>query len=228
MLNRFYFYEKLNKNYEYNTLFLSTIISKFKSIDVKKMNIGILLFDEVEVLDFAGPYEVFAITTDSHNKKLFNVFTVAQKYEITARNGLSIKSDYLLENCPCIDILVVPGGYGAETIELYNAHLLDWIKLKNQTTNITFSICTGAFILAEAGLLDGLRATTHWMDISRLEAEYPKITVIKDVRFVDENKIITSAGISSGINASLHVVSKVTNRDVALNTARRMEFEADC
>lgn len=94
-------------------------------------------------------------------------------------------------------------------------------------SNITFSICTGAFILAEAGLLDGLNATTHWMDISRLEAEYPKITVMKDVRFVDENKIITSAGISSGINASLYVVSKVTNRDVALNTARRMEFETD-
>ena len=91
MLNRCYFYEKSNKNYGYNALFISTIISKFKSIDVKKMNIGILLFDEVEVLDFAGPYEVFAITTDSHNKKLFNVFTVAQKHEITARNGLSVK-----------------------------------------------------------------------------------------------------------------------------------------
>ena len=120
---------------------------------MKKMNVGILLFDEVEVLDFAGPYETFAVTIDNNNNKVFNVFTVAQKHEISARNGLLVTADYLLENSPHIDILVVPGGYGAETVELYNKTLLNWINLKHQTTNITFSICTGAFILAEAGLL---------------------------------------------------------------------------
>lgn len=194
---------------------------------MKKMNVGILLFDEVEVLDFSGPYETFAVTLDNNNNKVFNVFTVAQKHEISARNGLLVTADYLLENAPHIDILVIPGGYGAETVELYNKTLLNWINLKHQTTNITFSICTGAFILAESGLLDGLNATTHWMDLSRLEGEYPNITVIKDVKFVDQGKIITSAGISSGINASLHIVSKVANREIALNTAKRMEFEAD-
>lgn len=191
------------------------------------MNVGILLFDEVEVLDFAGPYETFAVTIDNNNNKVFNVFTVAQKHEISARNGLLVTADYLLENSPYIDILVIPGGYGAETVELYNKTLLNWINLKHQTTNITFSICTGAFILAEAGLLDGLNATTHWMDLSRLENEYPNITVSKGVKFVDQGKIITSAGISSGINASLHIISKVATHEIALNTAKRMEFEAD-
>jgi transcriptional regulator GlxA family with amidase domain len=203
------------------------LIAQFNNDRYEKMNVGILLFDEVEVLDFAGPYEVFAITIDHDHKKIFNVFTVAQKHEISARNGLVVKSDYLLEQAPQIDILVIPGGYGAETVELYNTQLLDWIKEKHQTTQITFSICTGAFILAESGLLNGLNATTHWMDLSRLDAQYPQITVIKGVKFVDEHKIITAAGISSGINASLHIVSKLTHRKIALNTARRMEFEAD-
>ena len=193
----------------------------------KKMNVAILLFDEVELLDFAGPYEVFAITRDHQNHKVFNVFTVAQKHEISARNGLLVKSDYLLDNCPDIDILVIPGGYGAETVELYNKALISWIKLKHHTANITFSICTGAFILAEAGLLDGLSATTHWMDLTRLEADYPNIKVIKEVKFVDQDKIITSAGISSGINASLYLVSKLASKEIALNTAKRMEFEVN-
>lgn len=191
------------------------------------MNVGILLFDEVEVLDFAGPYEVFAITTDDAHQKLFHVFTVAQKHEISARNGLVVKSDYLLAQAPHIDILVIPGGLGAETVELYNNELLAWIKATHQTTQLTCSICTGAFILAETGLLNGLEATTHWMDLARLETQYPEITVLKGVRYVDQGKIITAAGISSGIHASLYAVSKLTQRDIAVNTAKRMEFEAD-
>lgn len=189
------------------------------------INIGILLFDEVEVLDFAGPYEVFGISLDDNNNRIFNVLTIAQKHEISARNGLVVKCDYLLEDCPQLDILVIPGGYGAETVELYNTTLLNWIRQQHYTTQMTFSICTGAFILAEAGLLNGLSATTHWMDLERLETQYPQINVIKNVKFVDQDKILTAAGISSGIHASLYVVAKVTTREIALNTAKRMEFE---
>ena len=191
------------------------------------MNVGILLFDEVEVLDFAGPFEAFAITTDQNHQKIFNVFTIAEKEEISARNGLIVKSTYQLENTPSIDVLVIPGGYGAETVELYNRSLLDWIKQRHQTTKITLSVCTGAFILAETGLLDGLSATTHWMDLQRFEDDYPKINVIRNVRYVDQGQIITSAGISSGIHASLYVIATLFDRDIALDTANRMEFDTD-
>lgn len=191
------------------------------------MNVGILLFDEVEVLDFAGPYEAFALTTDQHNQRIFNVFTVAEKEEISARNGLIVKSKFRLEDAPPIDILVIPGGYGAETVELYNTTLLNWIKQRHQTTKITLSVCTGAFILAETGLLDELAATTHWMDLQRLEDDYPKIQVIQNVRYVDQGQIMTSAGISSGIHASLYVIAKLTQREIALVTAKRMEFDTD-
>ncbi|ALH95889.1 DJ-1/PfpI family protein [Acinetobacter equi] len=189
------------------------------------IDVGILLFDEVEVLDFAGPFEVFSITTNEKEQKLFNVFTIAEKRQIYARNGLEVNAKYLLDNIPNIDILVIPGGHGAEMIELYNTKLLQWVKEQYKTTKIIFSVCTGAFILAEAGLLDRLNATTHWMDMERLAKDYPKVHVIKNVRYVDENKIITSAGISSGIHTSLYLVAKMFGRGIALKTAKRMEFD---
>lgn len=189
------------------------------------INVGILLFDEVEVLDFAGPFEVFSIAINEKEQKVFNVFTIAEKRQIYARNGLEVNAKYLLDNIPNLDILVIPGGYGGEMIELYNIKLLKWIKEQYRTTKIIFSVCTGAFILAEAGLLDRLNVTTHWMDIDRLAKDYPSIRIVKNVRYVDENKIITSAGISSGIHASLYLVAKMFGRDVALKTAKRMEFD---
>ena len=189
------------------------------------INVGILLFDEVEVLDFAGPFEVFSIAINEKEQKVFNVFTIAEKRQIYARNGLEVNAKYLLDNIPNLDILVIPGGYGREMIELYNIKLLKWIKEQYRATKIIFSVCTGAFILAEAGLLDRLNVTTHWMDIDRLAKDYPSIRIVKNVRYVDENKIITSAGISSGIHASLYLVAKMFGRDVALKTAKRMEFD---
>lgn len=193
---------------------------------MKLTNVGILLFDEVEVLDFAGPFEVFAIT-QRNNKKVFNVFTVAEKKELTARNGLEVNAKYFLDDCPDIDILVIPGGYGAEHVELYNEALIEWVKKQHQSAKITFSICTGAFILAEAKILDGLKATTHWMDYDRLENDYPHVNVIRNVRYVDEDKVITAGGISSGINTSLYLISRLLGADIAVETAKRMEFDCE-
>ncbi|RKG31784.1 DJ-1/PfpI family protein [Acinetobacter tianfuensis] len=190
------------------------------------MNLGILLFDEVEVLDFAGPFEVFSICSGSEQQKLFNVFTVSEQPEVTARNGLQVKSHYTLDTAPHIDILVIPGGLGAETVEMYNPRLRQWLLQRHAQAQLTFSICTGAFILAEAGLLNGLKATTHWMDIARLTQEYPQIEVLSDVKYVDEGKIITAAGISSGINASLYIVAKLHGLEIAKQTAKRMEYDA--
>lgn len=190
------------------------------------MNVGILLFNEVEVLDFAGPFEVFSICSNANQQKLFNVFTLSEQAEVRARNGLVVNSHYHLDTAPDIDILVIPGGLGAETIEMYNQPLLQWILKRHQHSQMTFSICTGAFILAEAGLLNGLKATTHWMDIERLTQDYPQIEVLSDVKYVDEGHIITAAGISSGINASLYLISKLHGVEIAQHTAKRMEFDA--
>jgi transcriptional regulator GlxA family with amidase domain len=190
-------------------------------------NVGILLFNEVEVLDFAGPFEVFSITTiDKNGGKGFNVSTLSyQSGLITARNGLKLIAEKQLEEVSGIDILIIPGGYGAEKIEIFNIKLLDWIKKVSATTQITASVCTGAFLLAKAGLLDGLEATTHWMDIDEFESTFPFVKAIRNVRFIDKGSIITSAGISAGIEMSLHIVKRLYGVDVAMATAKRMEYQ---
>ncbi len=193
----------------------------------KKQNVGIFIFNEVEVLDLAGPFEVFSLA-EKDNEKLFNVTTISEKGEIIqARNGLKILPDARFDDKINFDILIIPGGYGAEEIEIHNHQVIHWIKEQKETVNILASVCTGAFLLAKSGLLDHKKATTHWMDIARLEEEYPKIEVIRDLKFVDEGNIITSGGISAGINMSFHIVKKLFGHQIAVNTAKRMEYDID-
>ena len=191
--------------------------------------IGILLFNEVEVMDFAGPFEVFSITENEVGKeKAFEVHTIARKKElIIARNGLKIQPDYDFHDAPQFDILIIPGGYGAEEIEIHNQETIDWIKSSFTRVQMMASVCTGAFLLAKAGLLDGRQATTHWMDLDRLEEHYPQVRVIRDVKFVDAFPIITSGGISAGINMSFYIVKKLLGLKVAKITAKRMEYDID-
>lgn len=192
-------------------------------------NVGILIFNEVEVLDFAGPFEVFSIATaEDKQSKLFCVKTIAEtKKTISARNGLKVTPDYDFDDCLGLDILIIPGGYGAEEIEIHNHRLLSWIQQRAADTPIVASVCTGAFLLAEAGLLNGKRATTHWMDIDRLEREYPKLSVQRNVKFVDEGSILTAGGISAGINLSFYLLNKLYGNAVANETAKRMEYDID-
>ena len=193
--------------------------------------VGILLFKEVEVLDFAGPFEVFSLTENDSSGKHFNVITIAEyKSPISARNGLTIIPDYSFDHHPDIDVLVIPGGYGAEKVEINNPVVIDWIVSQCKLVELTLSVCTGALLLAKAGLLAGKSATTHWMDLDNL-ASYPNINVISNTRYVDasdENiQLITSAGISAGIHASLYCVEKLIDRQNMQTTARRMEFDID-
>lgn len=189
--------------------------------------VGILLFNEVEVLDFAGPFEVFSIATLlKSNEKPFIVKTISEDGElVTARNGLKVKPDFSFSNHPSLDIVVIPGGFGAEQIEINNSSVIEWIKNQQSRVEFMTSICTGALLLAKAGILDGKKATTHWMDIDRLEQEFPNVSVQRDVKFVDEDTIITSGGISAGINMSFHLISRLHGKDVAIKTAKRMEYE---
>ena len=193
--------------------------------------VGILLFNEVEVLDFAGPFEVFSLAEDRAKKnKLFKVITIAQHHSpISARNGLKVIPDYSFDDHPVIDILVIPGGYGAEKIEISNQIAISWIATQSNLAELTLSVCTGAFLLAEAGLLTGKVATTHWMDVDSLAMSYPDVEVVSNTRYVDasdeNSNLVTSAGISAGIHASLYCVEKLIDTNTAHSTARRMEFE---
>jgi transcriptional regulator GlxA family with amidase domain len=190
-----------------------------------KIKVAILLFNEVELLDFAGPYEVFA-NAFQEGEALYNVFTVGEKSTtIKARYGLKVTPDYDFQNAPDSDILVVPGGYGAEHIEIKNPVLLQWIMQQKKKVQIVASVCTGAFLLAEAGLLNGLKATTHWLDYERLQDEYPEIEVVRDVRFIDQGNVITAGGISAGITMALYIVERLSGAEVARVTARRIEIE---
>ncbi len=191
--------------------------------------VGILIFDEVEVLDFCGPFEVFSVSRPEGVKddesRLFEVFTIAEEEKtVRCRGGLLVQPHHTLENAPPLDIVIVPGGQGTRR-ERHNQTLLDWLEAQNEQTELTLSVCTGAFLLAERGLLDGKKATTHWGSVGFMRETYPKVEMLEEVRYVDEGRIVTSAGISAGIDMSLHVVEKLHGRAVAQWTARRMEYE---
>lgn len=194
---------------------------------MQQWKVGILLFNEVEVLDFAGPFEVFSITTyPESGVKPFEVGTVAQTKElIRTRNGLQVLPDFSFADNPRFDILIVPGGYGAEEIEIQNDVMINWIRKQMSKVTLMASVCTGAFLLAKAGLLDGKIATTHWMDIDRLEREFRKVTLRRGVKYVDESSIITSGGISAGINMSFFIITKLIGEEIARATAKRMEYD---
>ena len=192
--------------------------------------VGIYLFDDVEILDFAGPLEVFFTASrvksrlEPNTPKLFEVITLAEKDQmIDARGGLTIQPKFTISNHPEIDILIIPGGI--VTAELENRALIDWIAKTANTAAITASVCTGSFLLGKAGLLNGKSATTHWEDIQDMRSMFPDVDVLAEKRWVDTGSIVTSAGISAGIDMSLHLVSRLENEDLARRTARQMDFD---
>jgi transcriptional regulator GlxA family with amidase domain len=194
-------------------------------------NVGILIFPDVEILDFCGPFEVFASATlpaqtdGGPEMRLFEVFTIAERSELVAcRGGLLVQPNHTLDDHPPLDLVVIPGGYGTLR-EQENPVILDWITRQRRTGALTTSVCTGAFLLGAAGLLDGLRATTHWTTIDGLRTHLPATDVLADVRIVDEGEIITSAGVSAGIDMALHVVRRLHGPEVARRTARDMEYD---
>ena len=190
------------------------------------MQVGIYIFDNVEVLDFAGPYEVFtcASRVNRGETPLFNVFTVGESLTpVHARAGLKIDPDFSLADHPDIDCLIIPGGL--INAELDKQNVIEWICQQSSKAKITASVCTGAFLLAAAGILEGKSATTHWEDIADLRAMFPQLAVKEGVRWVDEGAIVSSAGISAGIDMSLHLVERLKERDLALRTAKQLEFD---
>ncbi len=197
--------------------------------DSQPRTVGILIFDDVEVLDFCGPFEVFAtarpLEDSSDEARLFQVVTIAEEDRIIhCRGDLLVQPHHTIDDHPALDILVVPGGQGTRR-ERLNGRLLDWITAQNESIELTTSVCTGAFLLAERGLLDGRRATTHWASVDWMREHYPSVTMLADQRVVDEGHVITSAGVSAGIDMALHVVGRLHGPEVAAWTARRMEYD---
>lgn len=193
--------------------------------------VGILIFDDVEVLDFCGPFEVFSVARPvgehGDEDRLFEAVTIAEEDRIVnCRGGLMMKPHFTTDDHPPLDILVVPGGQGTRR-ERLNDGLLDWIAAQHSQTEVTASVCTGAFLLAQRGFLDGKRATTHWNSVEWMQDQYPEVRMLSDTRVVDEGRIITSAGISAGIDMSLQLVGRLHGEEVAAWTARRMEYESE-
>jgi transcriptional regulator GlxA family with amidase domain len=191
---------------------------------IRTRNVAILIFNDVEVLDFCGPFEVFSVTNETHSLKPFNVYTVAEQDKpVIARNNLSVNPRYTINNCPKPDILIVPGGQGTRK-EMNNPVIVNWVKESFDHLELLLSVCTGALVLAKAGLLDGLTATTHHETLDLLKKAAPHTKIVKDERFVDNGKIILSAGISAGIDMSFYVVEKLLDKNAVLATSKHMEY----
>ncbi len=195
-----------------------------------RKRVGILVFDDVEVLDFCGPFEVFSVTLLDEEKRReesspFEAFLVADNEDLViTTGGMKVVPDHTLETCPALDILVVPGGWGTRR-EAGNKALLEWISTRASEVETLASVCTGSMLLGEANLLEGRRATTHWKSLDRMESSFPNVEVIRDEHVVEDGgDVMTSAGISAGIELALRLVAKYHGEKVARNTARYMEY----
>jgi putative intracellular protease/amidase/YHS domain-containing protein len=198
----------------------ATFLERPEESDHPVRNVAILVFNGMELLDFAGPAEVFS---NAGRGPTFNVYTVAATREpITSQGLVTTTPRHTFADCPRPDIVVVPGG-NTRTLAK-EEKTLDWIRQSASQAEIVLSVCTGAFVLANAGLLDGQEATTHWASIERLRQQFPKTTVREKRRFVDNGKIVTAAGVSAGIDASLHVVERLLGQGAARETAKYMEY----
>jgi transcriptional regulator GlxA family with amidase domain len=194
------------------------------------LTVGILIFDQVEVLDVAGPFEVFSITRLNEERRQeessspFRILLVSEKLcLVLAIGGVRFTPDVTIDNCPELDLLIVPGGWGTRT-EVKNVNLLKWIANRASKNMLTASVCTGSSLLGKAGLLDGREATTHWRAFDFLSQSAPNAYIREDVRFTLSDPIFTSAGISAGIDMALLIVSHFFGSKIGQATARQMEY----
>ncbi|GFZ84805.1 AraC family transcriptional regulator [Compostibacillus humi] len=205
---------------------------------MKRRKVGILLFDYVDVLDFSGPAEVLALAANNNAEQMltlykkelmptrpFEVFTVSKMgEEIITHSKIKVKPDYSFETCPETDILIIPGGpLRAVQSIAKNERIIDWISSRKRNDYIC-SVCTGAIILSETGLLNGRKATTHHLALTLLQNKYPEIQVIPNKKVVHDGNIITSGGVSSGIHMALYLIEQIMGKSAAERTRKVIEF----
>ena len=203
------------------------------ALNGNRLKVAILVYDQVEVLDFAGPYEVFTTASRmqrrlrpelaAHDGDLFEVVAVARtRQPIMARAGLQVLPDADFTTCPQADVLIVPGGVVDAAMQ--SAETLAWIAGVSAQARITASVCTGSFLLAASGVITTERVTTHWEDLNDLRQRFARLEVCDQVRWVDHGRVLTSAGISAGLDMSLHLVARLGGEELALRTARQMDY----
>ncbi|MEM9305485.1 MAG: DJ-1/PfpI family protein [Pseudomonadota bacterium] len=191
--------------------------------------LGIFIFDDVEVLDFCGPFEVFSVTRLDAAKRMetsspFDVRLIAATADpISTRGGMRVTPDHSIADCPDLDILLVPGGVGTRPL-IDDEPTIDWLRTVGGEVELLTSVCTGSLLLAAAGHLTGRPATTHWMALDLMAERFPDVTVVRDRHFVIDGAIATSAGISAGIDLSLRLVSQLCGEAAGRETARYMEY----
>ncbi len=196
---------------------------------MERKRVGIALFENIEVLDFCGPFEVFSVTRLNEERRReepspFEVLLVAEKDRpVITTGGMKVIPDHTFASCPKLDILVVPGGWGTRK-ELKNPAMLEWLRARAAEVETLTSVCTGSMLLGFAGLLDGHHATTHWRSLDWMRQSFPMVTVEPDKHVVEDGRILTSAGISAGIDMALKVVARYCGEVVARATARQMEY----
>jgi transcriptional regulator GlxA family with amidase domain len=193
------------------------------------LTVGIVIFDQVEVLDVAGPFEAFSVTRLNEERRQeqsspFRILLVSErKDQVSAIGGLRFTPDVTIDDCPALDLLIVPGGWGTR-MEVKNTTLLKWIADRAAKTRLTASVCTGSSLLGKAGLLDGREATTHWRAFDFLRDAAPTALIRQDVLFTLDDPIFTSAGVSAGIDLALRIVSHFFGAKIGQATARQMEY----
>ena len=196
---------------------------------MERKRVGILIYEEVEVLDFCGPFEVFSVTRLREDKRRdepspFQPLLVAESLQpVTATGGMKVLPHYSMTDCPHVDVLVVPGGWGFRH-HMKNSVLHDWLRERAAQAETLTAVCTGAMLLSSSGLLDGSQATTHWRFLDDMRDSFPAVKVRYDKHFVKDGCVFTSAGISAGIDMSLKVVEHYFGEPVARATARHMEY----
>ena len=194
-----------------------------------RRKVGVLVFPEVEVLDFCGPFEVFSVARLVEDRRRqdpspYEVVLVAeQPGVIVTTGGLKVVADYTFDDCTPLNVLVVPGGWGTRR-EMMNDRLITWLEEQARQVTTLTSVCTGSLLLGKAGLLDGKRATTHWRVLEEMRKLFPAVKVIDDQHVVEEGDLLTSAGISAGIDMALRVVTRHHGEAIARATARYMEY----
>jgi len=189
------------------------------------MRIGVYLFDGAEELDWAGPWEVLAAWAEQYPDDGVEVFTVARQHrDVRCAKGLRVRADYTWQDVPAIDVLVYPGGRATRD-HLGDTEVRQWLQRLRDGETLVTSVCTGALVLADAGLLDGAPATTHWSDVDELASLGQGIQVRGDERFVDNGRVITAAGVSAGIDMALHLVARLHSPERARAVRRYIQYD---
>ena len=199
-------------------------------ISIKPISVGIFIFNDVDVLDFTGPFEVFFITRKQEGGEKQYLYSVCliglTDGTITTRGGMEVRPHFSINSHPQLDRLIIPGGYGTRAL-MHDESLINWLGSFNPRSTRLASVCTGSLLLASAGHLDGKSATTHWTVLDMMEETFPKVKVDRNRHVIIDEEVFTSAGISAGIDLALQMV-RLDFGDLQANwTARHMEYAFD-